>query len=204
MATLVNFRLMASSTTMADWMPSWAAKRKMERSLTPALLHWVMEADPAAGVMILVMPFSCRCLSPASATPVFTVPMTPERSAMEASSWAIRAPRSFLASSSRSMTSNFIFLPPTCTPPAALISAMASLAPSRMDAPMGAEPPVKGPVMAILMTSAAKACVANIPRSSDVISVFFIASSSLVCVPDRTGLLPVVKCCFTMFRKEIQ
>ena len=60
---------------------------------------------------------------------------------MEASSWAMRAPRSFLASSSRSMISIFIFLPPTWMPPAALISAMASFAPSRVEAPMGAEPP---------------------------------------------------------------
>ena len=72
---------------------------------------------------------------------------------MEASSWAMRAPRSFLASSSRSMASIFSFLAPTWIPPAALISAMASLAPSRMEAPMGAEPPVKGPVMAILTVS---------------------------------------------------
>ena len=146
---------MASSTTMAAWMPSWAAKRKIERSFTPALLHWVMEAEPAAGQMILVMPFSWKCLSPAMQTPVFTVPMTPAKSFMAASSWAMRAPRSFLASSSRSMISIFIFLPPTWMPPAALISAMASLAPSRMEAPMGAEPPVNGPVMASLTVSPA-------------------------------------------------
>src|SRR5208337_3148875 len=155
MATFVSARLMASSTTMADWMPSGAANRNIERSVTPAVTHWVMVADPAAGVMILVMPFSWRYLSPASATPVLTVPMTPERSLMDASSWAIRAPRSFLASSSRSMTSNLIFLSPTCTPPAALISAMASFAPSRMETPMGADPPENGPVIAIFIESAA-------------------------------------------------
>ena len=63
---------------------------------------------------------------------------------MEASSWAMRAPRSFLASSSRSMISIFIFLSPTWMPPAALISAMASLEPSRVEVPMGAEPPREG------------------------------------------------------------
>ena len=103
--------------------------------------HWVIEAEPAAGQMILVMPFSWRCLSPAMTTPVFTEPITPERSGIEASSWAMRAPRSFLASSSRSMISIFIFLSPTWMPPAALISAMASFEPSRVEVPMGAEPP---------------------------------------------------------------
>ena len=77
MATLVSFRSMASSTTMAAWMPSWAAKRKMESSLGAAAArglsaHWVIDAEPAAGQMILVMPFSWRCLSPAITTPVFT------------------------------------------------------------------------------------------------------------------------------------
>ena len=115
--------------------------------------------------MILVMPFSCRNLSPASTTPVFTEPMTPERPGVDASSCPMSAPRSFFASSSRSMTSIFSFLSPTGMPPAALISPMASLAPSRMEAPIGAEPPVKGPVMAILMVSAASAGAVKVQSS---------------------------------------
>src|SRR3954468_5354264 len=156
MATLVKFRLIASSTTIWAWMPSWAAKRKMESSgALPS--HCVIEADPAAGVMILVIPFPSRWRSPAMTTPVFTDPITPQRSGMEASSWAMRAPRSFLASTSRASPSTFIFEPPTSMPPFELISLMASLAPSRIETPMGAEPPLKGPVIASLMESAAKA-----------------------------------------------
>ena len=98
--------------------------------------------------MILVMPFSCRCLSPAITTPVFTEPMTPERSVIDASSWAMSAPRSFFASSSRSTISILSFALPTWTPPAALSSEIASLAPSRNEAPIGAEPPENGPVRA--------------------------------------------------------
>ena len=171
-ATLVNFRLIASSTTIAAWMPSLAAKRKMERSFGPfGPAHWVIEAEPAAGVMILVMPFSWRCLSPAMTTPVLTEPITPERSGMEASSCAMSAPRSFFASSSRSMTSILSFLSPTWMPPAALISAMASFAPSRIDTPIGAEPPLKGPVIAILIVSAAETGSASTHSTSSVSSL---------------------------------
>src|SRR5438105_9599469 len=166
MATLVNFRLIASSTTIAAWMPSWAAKRKMGRSWA-LFTHWVIDAEPAAGVMILVMPFSCRWRSPAMTTPVFTDPITPDRSGIAASSCAMSAPRSFLASSSRSMTSIFSLLLPTWMPPPALISATASLAPSRIDAPMGAEPPLNGPVIASLMVFAARAGRARASISKD-------------------------------------
>src|SRR5262245_46429740 len=141
-------------------MPSWAAKRNMKRSFGPSgFAHCVIDAEPAAGVMMRVMPFSWRYLSPASTTPVFTLPMTPDRSDIAASSWPIRAPRSFLASSSRSMASIFSFFAPTWMPPAALISAMASFAPSRAEVPIGAEPPVNGPVMAILIEFCASAGV---------------------------------------------
>ena len=86
---------------------------------------------------------------------MLTDPITPERPGVAANSCAIKAPRSFLASSSRSITSIFILAAPTSTPPELLISVMASFAPSRMDTPIGAEPPVNGPVMASLMLSAA-------------------------------------------------
>ena len=91
---------------------------------------------------------------------------------MEASSCAIRAPRSLLASSSRSMTSNFSLRSPTCTPPAALISAIAISAPSRMETPMGADPPVNGPVIAILIVSAPAPAARN-PDARSTRSVFF-------------------------------
>jgi hypothetical protein len=45
-----------------------------------------------------------------------------------------------------------------------------------MEAPIGAEPPVKGPVMAILMVSAANTGAASIPNNNIVINVFFIES----------------------------
>src|SRR5437763_6119671 len=94
MATFLKFRLMASSTTIEAWMPSWAAKRKMGRSWALPT-HWVIDADPAAGVMILVIPFSSRWRSPAMTTPVFTEAITPEMSGIEASFWAMGGPLSF-------------------------------------------------------------------------------------------------------------
>ena len=69
------------------------------------------------------------------------------------------------------MTSIFSLPAPAWTPPAALISAMASLAPSRIEVPMGAEPPLNGPVIATLRESAAKAGRArtNISREANLV-----------------------------------
>ena len=60
-----------------------------------------------------------------------------------------------------------------------MISAMASLAPSRMEAPIGAEPPVKGPVRAILTVSAAYALSVNNPIVRAANIVFFMISISV-------------------------
>jgi hypothetical protein len=138
--------------------------------------HWVIDAEPAAGQMILGIPASCRNLSPARTTPVFTLPITPVTSDIEASSCPMSAPRSFFASSSRSTISILSFLPPTGMPPAALISAMASFEPSRVETPIGAEPPEYGPVRASLMVSAARAWADRV--ESKMASSFFIGTSS--------------------------
>src|SRR5450755_1871607 len=117
------------------------------------------------------------------------------------SSCAICTPRSFFASSSRSISS--ILRP--MTPPLALISSTASLTPSRIETPIGLDPPVNGPETPILIVSAAIAAndivaaltirsdlTANFMNSSKMVFSVFAAtaakhSSSCILQSARTG-----------------
>src|SRR5260370_40142020 len=107
-------------------MPLLAAKRKIDRSWALPT-HWVIDADPAAGVMILARPLSPMWRAPALATPVLARPMAPARAVLGASPRPIRAAPSFLAPSSRSAGLTFALAPPPRGPPAALFPAQAGL-----------------------------------------------------------------------------